>query len=167
MCWASCSGDDHVHSFSDCGKRRDPLPCCSKAGGEDVTGGARGARRRWQRLRANMRGRMPRSEESSLSPLHGSHFKEPQFQRVTPISRAVWLRYTDVERQTVSSSKGQLPTVTSQAGGNDSSGGRRCVKMLAVHRGICRLLKYTSSTSALTAVSPYRIYPQHLRHVKG
>ena len=74
-----------------------------------------------------MRGRMPRDDEPALSPLHGSHFKEPQFQRVMPVSRAVWLRFTDTERQTVCSTKGQLPTVTNQAAAEGSDGARMCV----------------------------------------
>ena len=103
-------------------------------------GGARGARRRWRRLRAGMRGRMPR-EESVPSPLHGSHFKEPQFQRVTPVSRAVWLRFTDVERQTVCSSKGQLPTVTSRSALQGSNGARTCV-MALMHRSSARCMYF-------------------------
>jgi len=85
-----------------------------------------------------VRGRMPRSDEPALSPLHGSHFKEPQFQRVMPVSRAVWLRFTDTERQMVCSSKGQLPTVTSQAVARDSHGARMCVSALA-HRTLHRI----------------------------
>ena len=72
-----------------------------------------------------MRKRIPR-EESPLSPLHGSHFKEPQYQRVTPVSRPVWLRYTDIDRQTVCSSKGQLPTVTSREESTDNNGRSTC-----------------------------------------
>ncbi len=106
-----------------------------------------------------MRERMPRSDESAMSPLHASHFKEPQFQRVMPVSRAVWLRFTDTERQTVGSSKGQLPTVTSQAVEKDSSGARMCVTAV-FHRGF---QFRPSIASTQTNLHDQSMFPMRLR----
>ena len=51
-----------------------------------------------------------------------------QFQRITPVSRAIWQRYTHPERQTIERCKGELPTVTSRAAPDDAGS---C--MYAVH----------------------------------